>query len=85
MSPGRQKPNQMDNFQFTSYEEFKRHLGVEKIKWVKCAKREMGMVYGIKIFTSEKLDWNKETFVTEGEHGNLYVCNLKTNRESTER
>ena len=72
-------------FTFTSYEEFKRSLGVATIKWVKCAKREMGMVYGIKLFTSEKLDWNKECFVTEGEHGNLYVVNMKEDRATTAR
>lgn len=69
----------MENFQFTSFEEFKRHLGVEQIEFLPCKSgRKMGLVYGLKIFTAEKFTWEKDVYVTEGEHGNLYLCNLKS-------
>lgn len=75
----------MENFEFTSFEEFKRNLGVSTIKFIKCEKREMALVYGIKMFTSSKIDWSKPAFVCKGEHNNLYVCNLREDRVITER
>lgn len=75
----------MEKVNFVSYETFKSHLGVKTIKWVKCANREMADIFGIQLFTAKNLDWNRPCFICEGEHGNLYVVNMKEDRKVTER